>query len=298
MVNTSCAATCAGSVTGSSVRIRSCVRDVVVLKLCLLAIQSLKKNYDAVGQAAVALGGLAKLRDEYKKVSFKALKKAAWTTAESGSVVGLLLSLGTCRSKDDPFRQDAVAVSITRGADGKTVYACSGPEACHGPAGCTFDKDVQFSLSEIRSAMAVTMRELFAVLSSTVRPAGLERGTAVSYSKNLSLVRAGGGSWPFVVLRKGAAGKWVCLSCVTASPLLLLAARANFGVACRVLCWPVSTTSLWDQKMGAQTLKSLTMRPQWTMRRSRTAQALWRVPTLPQVMGTKRQTVRLPPSGR
>lgn len=200
---------------GSTLRIRSCVRDVVVVKLCQLAVQSLESNYDAVGHGAIALGGLAKLRLEYESISAKALKKAAWTTAESGSV-GLLLSLGTCRSKHDPLQQDVVAVSITRGAGGKIVCACSGPEACHGPAGCTFDKDVHFALSEIRSAMAVTMEEVFAVLSSTLRPAGLERGTAVLYSKNLSLVRAGGGSWPFAVVRKGAAGKWVCVSCVTA----------------------------------------------------------------------------------
>lgn len=140
----------------------------------------------------------------------------AWTLSESGSI-GVLLRLGTGRSPLDPLKQPAVAVIIERSSNGNIMCSCSSPEICRGPSGYLFDKDVAFAMRKVRSAMEVTMKEVFEVLSSTLRPSSLEPGSAVAYGKSLCVVRCGESSWPVAVVGTSAADRWLCVSCATAN---------------------------------------------------------------------------------
>lgn len=209
---------------------RESVRDILVVKLGVMAHQSLVDHFDGVGHALIARAGLEKLRERYKRVSPGAIKKAAWNISESGSIGGLL-RLGPCRSPHDELKQPAVAVYIERSKNDSAVVSCSTPEKCRGPGGCMFEKHIHFALAEIRAAMEVTMGEMFDVLSSPLRPSVRDPGSAVKYGKTLCVVRSGDSSWPVTVVRKSAAGRWLCVSCTAANVECTHRAAAERAVA-------------------------------------------------------------------
>lgn len=61
------------------------------------------------------------------------------------------------------------------------------------------------ALLEIQTSMDVSIVELFEVLASPLRLAGIQRGSAVKYGKSLAIVRCSDSSWPLAVVRRSAA---------------------------------------------------------------------------------------------
>lgn len=200
---------------GRTVKVRDRARDVLTVVLCTELNRNLRKHFDDGGIATRALSGLRPLRSSLKSVTDKALRQRAWWMGRSGSI-GVLLHMGTSRSRLDKHRLPSYAINVTRGVTGQLNVSCSGPEKCLDECGCDFAADMAAALEAVRAATALSMAEVFTVLETSVRHEALTVGTAVPYGKSLSVVRSGTGSWPFAVVRKTVAGRWICIACPVA----------------------------------------------------------------------------------
>jgi len=201
---------------GRGLNIRESVRPVLIALFCNEMHKNLQENYEEDGVAARALLGLEALRMR-TGVSKKALRTRGWALGRSGAV-GVLLKLGRARSRTEAYKQPAVTVSVTLQTKGGVkcpVSSCSGPEKCL-DAGCVFAADMEVALEAVRSAAEMTLQEVFEVLESSVRGVARAPGTAIPYGATLYTVSRGQGSWPFAVVRRTVAKKWVCIACPTA----------------------------------------------------------------------------------
>jgi len=59
------------------------------------------------------------------------------------------------------------------------------------------------------------MIDLFVVLAASCNPRSRSVGRAGVYGKGICVVRMTGGSWPFAVVRRTRAHKWICIQCRT-----------------------------------------------------------------------------------
>jgi len=196
--------------------VRESMRPVLVALFCNEMHKNLQDNYEEEGIAARALSGLEALR-VHTGVSKKALRTRGWTLGRSGAV-GVLLKLGRSRVRADICKQQTVAICVTlqtKGGVKRPVSSCSGPEKCL-DTGCTFESDMEAALEAVRAAAQMTLEEVFEVLESSVRGVARAAGTAIPYGASLCTVSGGEGSWPFAVVRRTVAKKWVCVACPTA----------------------------------------------------------------------------------
>ena len=132
--------------------------------------------------------------------------------------VGVLLKLGRSRVRADICKQQTVAICVTlktKSGVKRPVSSCSGPEKCL-DTGCTYELDMEAAIEAVRSAAQMTLEEVFEVLESSVRGVARAAGTAIPYGALLCTVSGGDGSWPFAVVRRTVARKWVCVACPTA----------------------------------------------------------------------------------
>lgn len=201
-----------GRAKGSTLKVRERVRDVLTVVLYTELNRNLNNQFMDGGIAARALLGLRPLRNSLKSVTDKALRQRASFTGRSGSF-GVLLHMGTSRSRLDKHRLPSYVIEVVRGATGRLQVSCSGPEKCLDECGCAFWADMAAALEAVRLATALSMGEVFSVLEASVKHNALTIGTAVPYGKSLSVVRSGSGSWPFAVVRKTVAGRWICMAC-------------------------------------------------------------------------------------
>ena len=196
--------------------VRESMRPVLVALFCNEMHKNLLANYEEDGVAARALVGLEVLRVN-TGVSKKSLRTRGWTLGRSGAV-GVLLKLGRSRVRSDVCKQQTVAISVTlqtKSGVKRPVSTCSGPEKCL-DTGCSFASDMEVALEAVRSAAQMTLEEVFEVLESSVRGVARAPGTAIPYGPTLCTVSGGEGSWPFAVVRRTVAKRWVCIACPTA----------------------------------------------------------------------------------
>lgn len=71
------------------------------------------------------------------------------------------------------------------------------------------------ALDKVRSASGITMADLFEILGASLRTRAQALGRAVLYGASTRVVRMPGGSWPFAVVRKTRAARWIGFSCRT-----------------------------------------------------------------------------------
>lgn len=97
----------------------------------------------------------------------------------------------------------------------QVAYACSLEERCLDHKGCSWRSSMNAALDQVRTAMGVTMCDLFMVLGAAVKTRRLVDGHGVLYGEKTCVVRNGNTSWPFSAVRRTRGGSWVCLSCRT-----------------------------------------------------------------------------------
>lgn len=66
-----------GRARGSGLDVRMSLRDIIIVKLSVMAHRSLVANFDVEGQALLARAGLEKLREDYHHITPKAVKIVA-----------------------------------------------------------------------------------------------------------------------------------------------------------------------------------------------------------------------------
>jgi len=204
---------------------------VLIALLCNELHKNLHANYEVDGVAARALLGLEALRIN-TGVSKKALRTRGWTLGRSGAV-GVLLKLGRSRLGADACKQHAVAVTVTletKAGVKRPLCVCSAPEKCL-DVKCMFASDMAVALETVRASMEMTLEEVFEVFESSLRGGARATGTAVPYGPSLCTVSAGEGSWPFAVVRRTVAKKWVCIACPTADAECIHQAAAVVAAA-------------------------------------------------------------------
>lgn len=115
---------------------------------------------------------------------------------------------------DGVGRDLAVAVQATMTKAG-VVCTCSSPESCQSMKACTMQEPMERALDKVRSTLGITMADLFEILGASLRTRAQALGRAVLYGASTCVVRMPGGSWPFAVVRKTRAARWIGFSCRT-----------------------------------------------------------------------------------
>lgn len=202
-----------GRLKGSALQVRDSLHDVFVVLFATTAYLNLTEIFEPEEASQVDLDGLRNLRHSLAKVTDKALHKKAWDLSRSG-YVGALIKFQSGGSRDDEGRHQAVAVEVSlRGSS--IVCACSAEEACFSMGACSMTEPVEQSLETVRAALGVTMPDLFEIFGVSLRMRSRSVGRAVLYGNSTCVVRRLGGSWPFAVVRKTRAARWICFSCRT-----------------------------------------------------------------------------------
>jgi len=104
---------------------------------------------------------------------------------------------------------------VTSLKNSRVVCTCSEAETCLAIGGCSMQEPMELALQEVRSALAVTMADLFVILGASQRLSSRAVGRAVLYRPFTCVVRMPGGSWPYAVVRKTRTANCVCFSCRT-----------------------------------------------------------------------------------
>ena len=203
-----------GAPLGSRLNMRRDLRAVLTVLLCTELHRSLVSHFDDGQDAKRARTGLLALRESMLYITDKALRQRAYMLSRSGAV-GVLQHLGKPSSRLDRCRHSSVAITISCGQAGRVVCSCSEEEQCLDTAGCMSGADMAAAIAAVRTASALSLRDVSVVLAASVSGPALEVGTAVPYGKSRCVVRSGTGSWPFAVVRRNVAGRWICAASPT-----------------------------------------------------------------------------------
>ncbi|GAB0493146.1 hypothetical protein MMPV_004419 [Pyropia vietnamensis] len=197
---------------GSGLDLRGMLCTVLVVKLAAAAYINLRDLFMSEDMDSVDIASLKQLRYQYQELTDAALQTRAWWLGPSGTV-GVLIKFGAGGSRDNNGRHLCVGVQAEL-TDKGVVCTCSESESCLA-RGCSIQPAMEQALEAVRQALGVTMRDLFTVLSAACNPRSRAVGRARLYGKGVCVVRMGGGSWPFAVVRKTRAHNWVCILCRT-----------------------------------------------------------------------------------
>jgi len=197
----------------SGLDVRESLHQVLLVLLSTSAYLNLSELFDPSELINVNLEELRNLRHKLSTVTYKALRTRAWDLSRSGAV-GVLVKYGTGGSRDDQGRHLAVAV-VASLKNNRVVCTCSEAETCLATGGCSMQEPMELALDEVRSALGVTIADLFVILGASQRLSSRAVGRAVLYGPSTCVVRMPGGSWPYAVVRKTRTANWVCFSCRT-----------------------------------------------------------------------------------
>jgi len=202
-----------GRVEGSGLKLRKSLENVLVVMFASAAHQSLQERFDSSADTFRSMAALRKLRRELDCITYKDLRGRAWDLAPSGAV-GVVLRFGGLGARDGKGQHELL-VSTASLVRQELVISCSADERCLGDGGCSMRTSMVNSLEKVRSAMGVSMADLFLVLSAPLKISRLAAGRGVLYGEKTCVVRNGNTSWPFSAVRRTRGGSWICLSCRT-----------------------------------------------------------------------------------
>jgi len=202
-----------GRQQGSGLNVRESLFKVLVFVLSTSAYMNLGDLFMHEDINDVDMAALGLLRFKYKQLTDVALLTRAWSLAPSGTV-GALLKFGSGGSRDDDGRHLCVGVNAELSEKAVVVCTCSEYENFL-EMGCSLQLPMERALEAVRSALGVTMSDLFVVLVASCNPRSRSVGRARVYGKGICVVRMTGGSWPFAVVRKTRAHRWICIHCRT-----------------------------------------------------------------------------------
>ena len=189
-----------GRQQGSGLNVRESLFKVLVVVLSIFAYVNLRDLFMQEDMNEVDMAALSRLRLELKQLTDAALLTRAWSLAPSGTF-GALLKFGSGGSLDDDGRYLCVGVNAELSDKGFVVCSCSESENCL-EMGCSLRLPMERALGAVRSALGLTMIDLFVVLAASCNPRSRSVGRARVYGKGICVVRMTGGSWPFAVVRR------------------------------------------------------------------------------------------------
>lgn len=108
----------------------------------------------------------------------------------------MVLRFGTKGARNESGQHELLVITAKLDGD-SVVCSCSLEERCLSSKGCSSGSSIQAALEQVRSAMDVSLSNLFVVLGAAVKTRNLRDGQGVLYGEKTCVVRDGETSLPF-----------------------------------------------------------------------------------------------------